>query len=96
MVQILSVAAGLIPVVGPLVGFTIYIGGNTIIDAAWISQFENSTPPIFALLYSQKGNITKHTAQGQESQALAQVATATRLSCPGASFPPSLEVFFVL
>ncbi|RAH65967.1 uncharacterized protein BO66DRAFT_431602 [Aspergillus aculeatinus CBS 121060] len=60
MVQILAVAADAIPVVGPLVSFTIYMGGNSIIDAAWISQYENSSPPVFALLYSQRSNVAKY------------------------------------
>ncbi|KAL4792787.1 hypothetical protein BDV19DRAFT_391756 [Aspergillus venezuelensis] len=60
MVQILAVAADAVPIVGPLVSFGIYVAGNTIIDSSWPSQFENSAPPIFALIYSQKGNISKY------------------------------------
>ncbi|PYI19865.1 hypothetical protein BO99DRAFT_432222 [Aspergillus violaceofuscus CBS 115571] len=63
MVQILAIAADAIPVVGPLVSFTIYMGGNSIIDAAWISQYENSSPPVFALLYSQRSNVAKYKAK---------------------------------
>ncbi|RAH44292.1 uncharacterized protein BO95DRAFT_433297 [Aspergillus brunneoviolaceus CBS 621.78] len=60
MVQILAVAADAIPVVGPLVSFTIYMGGNSIIDAAWISEYESSSLPVFALLYSQRRNVAKY------------------------------------
>ncbi|KAL4966908.1 uncharacterized protein BDV14DRAFT_198373 [Aspergillus stella-maris] len=60
MIQILPIAADMIPVIGAVVGFAIYVGGNTILDSAWISQFEHSTPPVCALLYSQKGNVSKY------------------------------------
>ncbi|KAJ5362456.1 hypothetical protein N7541_003300 [Penicillium brevicompactum] len=59
MVQLISIAVEAIPVVGPAASFIIYVGGNVLIDNAWINQFENSSPPAFALMYSQKGNVSK-------------------------------------
>ncbi|KAJ5692390.1 hypothetical protein N7462_001813 [Penicillium macrosclerotiorum] len=59
MVQLIAIAVEAIPVVGPAASFIVYVGGNVLIDNAWINQFENSSPPVFALIYSQKGSISK-------------------------------------
>jgi hypothetical protein len=63
LVQIAAVLAESIPIIGPAVSFTVYTVGNTVIDSQWIAQYENFAPPIFATIYSQKGNIKKYITQ---------------------------------